>query len=161
MAAAPTAEEAPDAAGTTADDTTMADVSALSAGTKAQKSRELFSCTISKPAFAYAHLELVAVGAQTAAPALDELQVRSHLSAALSLFLGVTGAAIPVDILKVERRQCWVRVPRDDLAPFTAAVTAWPGVEDEHAQAVFHVRAAGNWLGSLVGRGEQQKLWGS
>ena len=160
MAAIPAADGAPAATGPDGADVTMTDAPPQPAGKKARKTREVFSCTLNRPAFAYAELELAAWGAGAGgAAALDELQVRAHLSAALTSFLGVTGAAVAVDVLKVEGRRFWVRVPRDDLAPFAAAAAAWPGADEDGAHAVLRVCAAGDWLGSLVGRGTQRKLW--
>ena len=144
-------------------DVEMADASTtsiLSRQDKAQKSRDIFTCTISKPAFAYAHLELV-TSSQATAVKLDELQARSHFTSALQRFLGATGTAISIDILKVQGSDCWVRVPREDLGTFAAAITAWPGVTQDGVSSILQMRTSGNWLGSIVGRGEQHKLWTS
>ena len=134
-------------------------VAASSQG-KAQKSRELFTCTIKSPPHSYARLEMVS---ETLEPVqLDALQVRSYCTAALRQFLGDTGAAIAVDILRVRGAECWLRVPRQDLAAFAAALTAFPGISQGGGQAsALHLRACGNWLGALLGKREQQKLWNS
>ncbi len=121
-----------------------------------------FTCTVSKPAHAYANMELVTVecGPKTEPAPLDALEVRSYCALALQRFLGVSGAGMPVDVLKVQGCECWVRVPREDLARFAAAITAWPGVSRGGSAAVLQIRASGNWLGSLLGR-DQNKLWTS
>jgi ribonuclease P/MRP protein subunit POP8 len=111
----------------------------------AGKSHDIYTTTIRTPPYAYAHLELITTAATTA---LDDLQVRSYLTSALKRFLGVTGSGMPVDILKVDGRHCWVRVPRQDLGAFAAALAAWPG--SGAAVTGFLIRAAGDWLGALV-----------
>ncbi|KAG6353904.1 hypothetical protein INS49_005161 [Diaporthe citri] len=121
-------------------------------GTKS-KSREIYSTTIKNSAYAYAHLELIT----TNNILLDELQIRSYLTSALKQFLGATGSGMPIDILKVQGKESWVRVPRQDLGAFAAALTAWSG---SGASTGFVIRAAGDWLGALMGRHDQRRLWG-
>ena len=119
------------------------------------KSHDIYTTTIKTPPYAYAHLELITTNALD----LDDLQVRSFLTSALKQFLGTTGSGIPIDILKVNDKDCWVRVPRQDLGAFAAAVTAWSG--SGGAVTGFLTRAAGDWLGALVGRrDDQKKIWG-
>ncbi|OAQ96172.1 hypothetical protein LLEC1_02804 [Akanthomyces lecanii] len=116
--------------------------------------------TIKAPEFAYAQLELHAD--ETAAPVtLDELFVRSYCTDALRQYLGLTGAAIPLDILKVEGRQCWLRMPRDDLKPFAAALMVFRGtVGDEgDAPCLLRVKQCSDWLGTMVGGDALEKLW--
>ena len=92
---------------------------------------------------------------------LDTLSARTYLSSALSQFLGVTGTAIPIDILKVEPKgtksngvtkydSVWVRVPRDDGAAVVAAISSWIGGSGSGAGAAWRVCAKGNYLGALV-----------
>lgn len=121
-------------------------------GTKS-KSREIYSTTIKNPTYAYAHLELITTNTLI----LDDLQIRSYLNSALKQFLGATGSGMPIDILKVQGKESWVRVPRQDLGAFAAALTAWSGSGNSTG---FIIRAAGDWLGALVGRHDQRKLWG-
>lgn len=129
------------------------EIPAKSSGKK-PKSQEIYSATtIKTPTYSYAHLELIT----TANSALDELQLRSYLTAALKQFLGATGSGMPIDILKVQGKESWVRVPRQDLGAFAAALTAWSGSGNATG---FIIRAAGDWLGALVGRHDQRKLWG-
>jgi ribonuclease P/MRP protein subunit POP8 len=93
---------------------------------------------------------------------LDALQVRAYCTSALRQFLGDTGAAISVDILAVRNDDIWVRVPRADLAGFSAALTAYGGMaRGRGVTTVLRLRACGDWLGSLLGRAEQQELWAS
>ncbi|OHE93178.1 hypothetical protein CORC01_11495 [Colletotrichum orchidophilum] len=126
------------------------------------KSHEPLTCTIKTPAFSYAHLELISDSPRSQETLeLDNLQVRSYCSAALSQFLGATGSAIPIDILKVEAAQCWLRVPRQDLSPFAAAITAWAGVSDQGKRQVLRVKQCSDYLGAIVGTDGQENLWSS
>ncbi|KAH8887484.1 hypothetical protein GQ53DRAFT_749970 [Thozetella sp. PMI_491] len=127
---------------------------------KASKGQELQCCTLRVSRFAYAQLVLL-TDLPTGLASLDELQVRSYCTAALRQFLGDTGVAIPIDILKVQGSEVWVRVPQPDLSAFAAAITAFGGVSEGEVTYVLQVRACGDWLGSLLGRDEQQKLWSS
>lgn len=105
---------------------------------------------------------------------LDALSARTYLSAALSQFLGLTGTAIPIDILKIENelpdmnaqstsmaqsdnpKKCdtvWVRVPRGDAAAVVAALSSWVGGSSGGSSAVsvaWRICAKGNFLGALV-----------
>jgi len=126
---------------------------------KAHKSRELFACTIRSPPYSYAQLEMVSESLEPVE--LDPLQVRSYCTAALRQFLGDTGNAIAVDILRVRGAECWLRVPRQDIAAFSAAVTAFPGSSQGGRTSVLYLRACGNWLGALLGKSDQRRLWDS
>ncbi|KAJ0388158.1 hypothetical protein COL922a_000789 [Colletotrichum nupharicola] len=116
-----------------------------------QRSHELLTCTIKTPPFSYAQLELVSDASRVSdITPLDNLQ-----------FLGATGSAIPIDILKVEDRECWLRVPRQDLSPFAAAVTAWAGVSEQGDRRTLRVKQCSDYLGAMVGANGQDKLWTS
>ncbi|KAL2152005.1 hypothetical protein VTH82DRAFT_5189 [Thermothelomyces myriococcoides] len=154
------------------------------------RTRILATITIRNPPWSYAHLTVanppsvegaISTSATTRAAkqptALDVLEIRAYLTAALRQFLGDTGAGIPVDILAVggadddddndgnsDRSGVWVRVPRQDLNLFVGAVTAYAGQptsgqKGNRERMVLQVKAAGNWLGSLLGRGQESKLW--
>ncbi|KAG9249204.1 hypothetical protein BJ878DRAFT_91733 [Calycina marina] len=119
------------------------------------RGREITQHLIKTPPHAYAHLALI-----TSAPSrtsLDAITVRAYLASALMQFLGISGAAIAVDILKLEEAGVWVRVPREDLAPFLAAVGGWVG---EAGRVGWRVLGSGNWLSELVGREEDGRIWG-
>lgn len=147
-------------------DTTMVDVSTTFVSTakpsqnSASKSYEIFSCTVKKPAYAYAHLRMQSddPGKQ---PSLDALQARSYCAIAMQQFLGATGAAVTIDVLKVDeaKGEFWVRLSGPDLGRFSAAVTSWPGAVQSGVTTGMRILAAGDWLGSLLGRSEQQSLW--
>lgn len=115
------------------------------------------SKTITAPPFSYVCLELVSDGA--VGSALDELTVRTYITSALTQFLGLTGSAISVDILKVQGKECWIRVPREDLSPVVAAVGGWVGGNDSEGRVGWKVKASGNWLSVLVADREAENLW--
>ncbi len=124
---------------------------------KTSKSYEITSLTIRTPAFSYACLEVVS-DPPSDLP-LDDLTVRSYLISAFTQFLGLTGSAISVDILKVEPKECWIRVPREDLSAVIAAVGGWVGHGENGREVGWRVRESGNWLGSLAGARSAAKLW--
>ena len=121
------------------------------------KGREITTKTIKTPPFSYACLELISES--TTAIKLDEITVRSHITAALTQFLGLSGSAISIDILKAEGKECWIRVPREDLSAVLAAVGGWVGLNDADGKIGWHVKARGNWLSSLLGNQGVEKIW--
>lgn len=123
-----------------------------------QKSHDLLTCTVKTPPFSYVHLELL-TDPLDAAVELDNLQVKSYCTAALRQFLGLTGTAIPLDVLKVEGSECWIRVPRDDLGSFAAALTAWKGTSDGGVDCLLRIKQCSDWLGTMVGSHGQDQLW--
>ncbi|KAI1138760.1 hypothetical protein F5Y05DRAFT_350123 [Hypoxylon sp. FL0543] len=124
---------------------------------KVKKSHELVTATIKAPRFSYAHLEVVTNSVDPVE--LDALQVRSYCTSALKQFLGATGVGIPLDVLKVEGRECWLRMPRDDLGAFSAAITAWQGLYQDSVHYSLRIRGCSDWLGALVGRDGEDLLW--
>ncbi|OAQ63489.1 hypothetical protein VFPPC_14670 [Pochonia chlamydosporia 170] len=102
---------------------------------------------ISSP-FSYAHLELITDGPQEIH--LDNLLVKSYCTAALKQFLGLTGQAVPIDILKAENRACWVRLPKEDLKSFSAAITAYNGVSEGDTRYILRMKRCSDWLGLLT-----------
>jgi ribonuclease P/MRP protein subunit POP8 len=125
-------------------------------------SHEILTCTIKAPQFSYAHLELLTdSSAAIGAVALDDLQVKAYCTAALRQFLGLTGAATPLDILKVQGIECWVRVPRGDLSNFAAAITAWKGTTEDGVHCLLRIKQCSDWLGAMVGSDGQERLWNS
>ncbi|OCT54894.1 hypothetical protein CLCR_03183 [Cladophialophora carrionii] len=111
--------------------------------------------TLRNPPFSYFHLRLTSLEQQPQQP-LDELTIRSYLTAALQQYLGLTGTAIPIDILKVEQQNAWIRVPRDDEVAITAAISQWVGSKGVNLR----IEARGTWLGGVVARGRLGgKLW--
>jgi len=145
---------------TSAKDVSMPDAETVKKKRKASKTNkghEISTLTIKHPPFSYACLELISDPPSKAS--LDDLTVRSYLTSAFTQFLGLTGSAISVDILKVEDKECWIRVPREDLSAVVAAVGGWVGGSDKNGRVGWRVRVSGNWLGSLVAAREQEKIW--
>ncbi|ORY71186.1 uncharacterized protein BCR38DRAFT_4971 [Pseudomassariella vexata] len=137
-----------------AGDRTMSSIASIA---KAQKSRDLVTCTIRAPRFSYVHLENLTQRSEPAA--LDPIQIRSYCTAALKQFLGITGTSISLDFLKVDGAECWLRLPRDDLSAFSAAITAWQGTYENGVHATLHVKGCSNWLGTLIDRNDEDRLW--
>ncbi|UNI19107.1 Ribonuclease P [Purpureocillium takamizusanense] len=124
-----------------------------------ETSHEILSCTIKSPQFSYAQLEVVTNGSEPVQ--LDDLQVKSYCTAALRQFLGLTGEAISLDILKVDGAECWLRVPRQDLGSFAAAITAWKGAGEGSVHNALRIKQCSDWLGAMVGSDGQDRLWDS
>ncbi|KAI1005079.1 hypothetical protein K3495_g3138 [Podosphaera aphanis] len=97
---------------------------------------------------AYTCLQIISENGAT--NMLDLLTVHSYLMSALTQFLGLTGAAISFDILKVENDICWIRLAREDLGTFLAAVASWNGTILDRSRVCWRVKAKGNWLSSLL-----------
>jgi ribonuclease P/MRP protein subunit POP8 len=67
------------------------------------------------------------------------------LTSALNQFLGIYGTAVPVDILKCEGPNVWIRVPREDSSATTEALSGWIG----KTEVAWQIKASGTWLGGL------------
>lgn len=114
------------------------------------KSQAPDTITIKRPPFAYFHLTLLSphINPQP----LDILAARTYLTSALQQFLGVTGTAIPIDFLKVDGRDAWVRVPREDRPMVTGALSGWIGGDG----VAWRIMGSADWLGALVaGTGQE------
>ncbi|MCJ1306963.1 hypothetical protein MMC25_000607 [Agyrium rufum] len=118
-----------------------------------------FSTTIRSLPFTYLHISLFSAASDpppssvtgsstfTRRPdPIDEITVRTYLTSALKQFLGLTGTAIPVDILKVDQQDAWVRVSRGDGKAVMEALSGWVGTSD----VAWRVKGRGDWLGGVV-----------
>ncbi|OQE40075.1 hypothetical protein PENCOP_c006G06757 [Penicillium coprophilum] len=115
--------------------------------------------TSRNPPWTYLKLKLIPQPGSAPQP-LDPLSARTYLSSALSQFLGLTGTAIPIDILKIENASpsttkydiVWIRVPREDASAVVSAVSSWIGGNNSagSADVAWRVCAKGNFLGALV-----------
>ena len=97
----------------------------------------------------YLHLTLISsstIMSASSTPAIDALTARSYLTSALQRFLGLAGTAISIDFLKVDGRDIWIRVPREDGAAVVGAVNGWVGMEG----VAWRIRGKSEWLGGLV-----------
>ena len=104
--------------------------------------------TIRSPPYTYIHLSLLSNSASSTLgkdTPLDDITARTYLTSALSQFLGLTGTAIPIDILKVEDKDCWIRVPRQDGRAVIEAVSGWLG-----DNVAWRVKGNSTWLSGLV-----------
>lgn len=112
-----------------------------------ETSHTLHTQTLTSP-YSYAHLQLVTDSPQDIS--LDNLLVKSYCTAALKQFLGLTGQAIPIDILKAQNKACWVRLPREDVKNFSAAITAYRGSSDGDTRYILRLKRCSDWLGLLA-----------
>ena len=111
--------------------------------------------TIRHLTFAYLHLSLVSPStllktSTTSTPPIDLITVRTHLTSAFTQFLGLTGSAILVDILKVEGQDAWIRVPFEDRHAVIEALSGWTG-----SDVTWRVQESGSWLGGMIGSNGQ------
>ncbi|KAL4942622.1 hypothetical protein BDV06DRAFT_158691 [Aspergillus oleicola] len=125
--------------------------------------------TTRNPPWTYLKLQLVHqpnTSQTTKSNPLDSLTARTYLTSALSQFLGLSGTAVPIDILSLSQpdfqsqpsqptdKYIWIRVPRQDAASVVAAVSSWIGgmdMADSGGSVALRVCAKGNFLGALVG----------
>ena len=119
------------------------------ASKKRKSSAVLSTSTVRAVPFAYFHLTLVSP--HNISDPLDDITVRTYLTSALNQFLGITGTAIPIDILKVDGRDVWIRAPAEDSKAVTEAVSGWIG-----SDVTWRICGSGSWLGGVVyGSGRQ------
>lgn len=110
-------------------------------------------------------------GEEIAYEDIDVLTVSTLLQPPLKSFLGLTGSSIPIDILKTEGREVWIRIPRLDARAFRAALSGWTGVcetalvpgasSEGSVRVAWRVKGQEEWLGGLVGGGDGRDLLGS
>ena len=92
--------------------------------TKSSKPPER-SITISRLPFVYMHLSLHNTSDPNYKSSLDPISVRTYLTAALQQYLGLTGTAIPLDIVKVEGASAWIRLPQEEGRAVQGALSQW------------------------------------
>ncbi|KAI9049507.1 hypothetical protein LZ554_006536 [Drepanopeziza brunnea f. sp. 'monogermtubi'] len=125
------------------------------------RGHDIITKTIKTPSFSYINLQLIPASPTTNDAQLDALTIQHYIGLALSQFLGLTGSAISIDIVKVEGVECWIRVPREDLNPVLAAVGGWvgpPGSQEED-RVGWRVKGSGNWLGLLIAQAGAGHVW--
>ena len=106
--------------------------------------------TIRNPPLTYLHLTLLTSSTSlpiSNMPPVDILTARAHLTSALSQYLGITGTAIPIDFLKAEGRDVWIRLPREDAAAVKGALSQWVGKD---GRVSWRVETNGEWLGAVA-----------
>lgn len=77
--------------------------------------------------------------------------VSQLLTQALASYLGLMGAAVPIDILKIEGREVWIRVDRQDARSVRAGLGSWAG---KVGGGNVGWRIYGEGVGGVVGTGE-------
>lgn len=113
-------------------------------------STTLHTNTLRHPQWTYFRLSLFTTDREQ--PSMDAISARQNLNSALTRFLGLTGSSILLDIIRLEGRELWVRVPREDGKAFHEAISAWTG----GGQSRFVVKGKNDWLVKLVaGSGAQ------
>lgn len=135
----------------------------------------LHQTTFRKPTWAYFHLTLVTPGTASQTPLasavrsdsrdIDALTVSTLLTQPLTTYLGITGSAVPIDILHTQGRNAYVRIPRQDARAFRAGLSNWigfcdagsvPGLkEGGRMNVAWRVVAENGSLGLLRGSGEE------
>ncbi|KAL1968960.1 hypothetical protein VTN77DRAFT_794 [Rasamsonia byssochlamydoides] len=124
--------------------------------------------TARNPLWTYLKLQLILQPGSSTITTLDAVTARTYLTSALSQFLGLTGTAISIDILKIETVRTaaaantflWIRVPREDAAAVVAALSSWIGgsrtssggssSSSSGADVAWRVCAKGNFLAAVV-----------
>lgn len=116
----------------------------------------VMSFTLRKAPYSYFRISLRSLSATPQPPdELDEVSTRTYLTLALQQYLGLTGTAISIDILKVEGRDAWIRVPSEDEIAVAASLSQWTGTKD----IAWRIEQRGAWLGGLAGNKDVRKLW--
>lgn len=117
--------------------------------TSSSSSTTTTASVISTPPSAYLRLKPLPSTTTTTQPALDPTSLRLSLLNSLSVHLGDCGAAIPIDILRIDdgeevpvnERGAVVRVPRGDALAVSSAIAAVGGLR---------VERRADWLDGLV-----------
>ncbi|RAL10019.1 uncharacterized protein BO97DRAFT_145407 [Aspergillus homomorphus CBS 101889] len=138
------------------------------APTEQPPSTPAVSFTTRNPPWTYLKLQLThqpPVSQSNLTQPLDPLTARTYLSAALNQFLGLSGTAISIDILKIEApsgsanaKTIWIRVPEPDASAVVAALSSWVGGSSSsgggeatgNGNVAWRVCAKGNFLGAIL-----------
>ncbi|KAL2219877.1 hypothetical protein M432DRAFT_284907 [Thermoascus aurantiacus ATCC 26904] len=120
--------------------------------------------TARNPPWTYLKLQIIfqpGTSATVQNTLIDAITARTYLNSALSQFLGLTGTAISIDILKIEMigssQFLWIRVPCEDAPAVVSALSSWIGGSKSSGSSAANagnvacrVCAKGNFLGALV-----------
>ena len=117
------------------------------------KNHTISQFTIRDPPWAYLHLQHLASPGTSTNP--DAVTAHLHITAALSQFLGLHGAAIPIDIFKLENTDVWIRVPAEDKSAVIAAVGGWVSGKGEG----WRVKGVSSWDARAMARDSGQDLF--
>ncbi|KAK0251360.1 hypothetical protein B0A54_09295 [Friedmanniomyces endolithicus] len=122
---------------------------------RASKTHILSQSTIRNPPWSYIHLQHLTFNSLATTPALDAVTAHLQITAALTQFLGLHGAAIPIDILKTEGSEVWIRVPAEDHSALLAAVGGWVSGKGEG----WRVKGSSSWDTGAMARDSGQDLF--
>lgn len=129
---------------------------------KALKAEPPVQITVKNPEWSYAHLKMTYDPPYTAeSPSYppDILTWRTTLTICLTQFLGIMGSSLHIDILHIESDEAWLRLPKNDMTMFAAAVSGYVGESDEGKSVGFKTLGTGDFLMGVVGKGEEETLW--
>ena len=118
-----------------------------------QKPDILSQLTIRNPSWAYVHLQHL--NSTGKAPDIDAVTAHLHITAALSQFLGLHGAAIPFDMLRLEGQDVWIRLSSEDRSALVAAVGGWVNANGEG----WSVKGWSSWDANAMARDSGQDLF--
>jgi hypothetical protein len=119
--------------------------------------------TLRHPPFTYLHLEVLktlsngAPQKQPQARSIDSVTVLSYLKAALQTYLGISGAAIVIDVLALEGQDFWLRTAYEDASAVTASISQWSEIR-QGVMTQLRIRGCSTWLASIT-TGDESKLW--
>lgn len=116
------------------------------------------STTLRSNRWAYVRLQVQPEG-HTKKHELDILEARSFCSTALNQYLGISGGAISIDMLKVDGCEFWIRIPSNALTRFNAAVASWNGPMIGDKKYTMMVVGYSEWLGTLISEFEWERIW--
>ncbi|RMZ91436.1 hypothetical protein DV736_g1327, partial [Chaetothyriales sp. CBS 134916] len=119
------------------------------------------SFALRHPPYSYIHLSLVKLNTTQQPILLDPVTLLSYLNSALQSYLGLSGTAIPIDVLKMRNQDAWIRTSFEDANAVVASVSQWSGGGSGGGGGVqLRVKGRGTWLGGLVVASEaEEKLW--
>ncbi len=122
---------------------------------RAPKTHILAQFTLRSPPWSYIHLQHLTTNGPTTTTALDAVTAHLQITAALTQFLGLHGAAVPIDIFKTEGAEVWIRVPAEDHSALLAAVGGWVSGKGEG----WRVKGSSSWDAGAMARGGGQDLF--
>jgi ribonuclease P/MRP protein subunit POP8 len=120
----------------------------------ATKTHILSQFTIRNPPWSYLHLQHINTDGKST-PDLDTVTAHLHLKASLTQFLGLHGSAVPIDVLKVEDSDVWIRVPNPDMSAVVAAVGGWVSSNGEG----WRIKGSSSWDARALARDSGQDLF--